>query len=135
MSLVYRARDPDRRQQHRVRRRELATQFRTIGGRSQSGAAASLLVVDFCKLLIPPPGRSGLRQRLAIGGDGQRALIHVLAVFLPAEIDAARAVLRDHARPPGRPHRARGGIILAVEFGIADTTLVTERYSETVASL
>ena len=50
-----------------------------------------------------------------------------LPSFFQVRSMAALAVLRDHARPPGRPHRTLGGIVLAVEFGGADTTLVTQR--------
>src|SRR5260370_36226562 len=86
---------------------------RYIGtGADQPGAATSLLVVDYDDFLIHSRGRSHLGQHSAAGGSGQRALIHILTVLLPGDIEAVGAVLRDHAGPSGRPHRARGGVVL-----------------------
>src|SRR4051794_31747052 len=73
----------------------------------------SLLVVDDRELLADSCRRAGLRQRLAVGGRDEGALVHVLAVFFPGKIDAVRTLFRDDTGPALWPYRTRSGVVFA----------------------
>src|SRR5689334_22141421 len=98
-------------------------------------AVALLTVVEYRKLLVHPDGRTGLGQRFAVRGSSEGALVHVLAILLPEEIDGVGSVFGNPASPSRRKHRTGGRVILAVEFRVAHGAFVAHPEHQPVRAL